>query len=215
MNEHQTVVRFALRNWPDERRLRVEWTLLEVDTGEALGDGGGGWGGVTNDGRISGDGFWSFEATTASRLSLCCTVDGHQVLDEVASLSAIEPSGVAVVAASADDLPGSADRIGHLHSVIDWPPERAVADRIDDVGASTDLTGLGLDVLAIEHWGPVRRLIAAAPAVRLQAPQDHLPGWWSFEIDSALHRAVMQGSTTTADGALFDFLLLPDPLHDG
>lgn len=212
MDEHQTVVRFAVRNWPDEAPLRVEWSLLDADTGRMLGDRGGGWGGVTADGRISGDGFWIFETTNASRLSVRCTRDGHPLLEDVLLLSVFEPSVAAVVAKAADNLPGSADRIGHLRSAIDWPSKRAVADRIDGVVSSTDLTGLGLDVLAIEHWGPVRRLIASAPTA-VEASQHHLARWWTFEIDETLNRAVMQGSTNTDEGALLDFLLLPDPSH--
>jgi hypothetical protein len=202
-----------VRNWPDEAPLRIGWSLLDADTGRALGDLGGGLGGVTTNGRVSGDGFWSFEATTARRLSVSCAIDEQPLLEDVISLSVIEPSDTVVVAGAAHDLPVFADRTGHLRSELVWPLEVAVADRIDRVVSSIDLTGLALDVLAVEHWGHVRRLIAVAPEAEV-VRQHHRPRWWSFEIDVARYRAVMHGSTTIAAGALFDFLLLPDPSHD-
>ncbi len=141
------------------------------------------WVGVATNGRISGDGFWSFEATTARRLSVSCAIDEQPLLEDVISLSVIEPSDTVVVAGAAHDLPVFADRTGHVRSELVWPSEHAVADRIDRVVSSIDLTGLALDVLAVEHWGHVRRLIAVAPEAE-EVLQHHRPRWWSFEIDA-------------------------------
>lgn len=210
VTEEEVSVVFSLRRWPDDQSEgQLRWQL--IDSGRTLTPFGGGYGGGAKpDEPRDLDGSWRFSAPASDRVQLICSLGDREILNLDVPIASAPTSSHHLVVRSAHHRPPASEREHFVQVRSHWPPERAVADHIETPASSIDLSGQGMEIIAIEHWAGVRVLLARFPAEEPHSGIEGSPVWWQVEIDGIVTNAVLFSAATGASGLLAWLVLADD-----
>ena len=216
VTEEEVSVVFSLRRWPDDQSEgQLRWQLVDSRSGRTLTPLGGGYGGGTKpDEQRDLDGSWRFSGSASDRVQLICSLGHREILNLGVPIVSAPMSSHHLVVRSAQHRPPASERELFVQVRSRWPPERAAADRIEIPASSIDLSGQGMEIIAIEHWAGVRVLLARFPAEERHTGIEGSPVWWQMEIDGIDTNAVLFSSASGASG-LLAWLVLADNMSPG
>lgn len=205
-------VLFSLRRWPDDQSEgQVRWQVVDSDSGRVLTPWGGGYGGGAKPDEPRGlDGNWRFSGPVSGSVELICSMGDREILHLDVPIRSAPTSPHHLIVRSARHRPRASEREHFVQIRSQWPPERAVADRIEVPASSIDLSGHGIEIIAIEHWAGVRVLLARFLAEEPHTGIEGSPVWWQLEIDGIETAAMLVSAATGASGLLAWLLLADD-----
>ncbi len=216
VTEEEVSVLFSLRRWPDDQSEgQLRWQLVDSRSGRSLTPWGGGYGGGGKPGEPRDlDGSWRFSGAVSGNVELICSMGDREILTLDVQIASAPTSSHHLVVRSARHRPLASEREHFGQARSRWPPERAVADRIEIPASSIDLSGHGIEIIAIEHWAGVRVLLASFPNEEPHTGIEGSPVWWQLEIDGIETAAVLFSAATGASG-LLAWLVLADDSSPG
>lgn len=212
VSEGEVSVLFSLRRWPDdESEGHMRWQLVDERNGRALTPHGGGYGGGNKPGELRDlDGSWRFSGAVSGSVELKCSIDDREILRIDVPIISAPTSPHHLVIRAAPHRPPASERALFDRVRSHWPPVRATADRIETPASSSDLSGHGMEIIAIEHWAASRSCLARLPDEDRHTGIEGAPVRWLLQIDGIQTDAVLISSETSASGLLARLVLVDD-----
>ncbi len=216
VTEDEVSIVCSLRRWPDDQsEEQLRWHLIDGRNLTAFTTSGGAYGGGIRAGKLRNlDGSWRFSGSASGSVKLICSMADREIMNLDVPLISAPTSPHRLVIRSAQHRPPASERNLFRELFVQirshWPAERAAADRVELPSSSVDLSGHGIEIIAIEHWAGVRALLARFPSAGWHTRAENPPVWWQVEIDGIGTHAVLLTSATGATGLLARLVLADD-----